>query len=203
MLEPMKWFKAETVDISCNTASLASSLAAPGATSAGMTRYNEGKPRYSLIPASFWEALLSPRAPDHKARMKVLEGVAQVLTFGAKKYGDHNWRKAGSWSSVMDSAMRHCVAILNGETVDAESGLPHWAHLGCNLAFLIEFSTYDLGLDDRFRHQVDVGDTVIPTCLNPIGDVIFSLTNWSEFGQDNNHLADCLDLLVEHVNENL
>lgn len=106
-----------------------------------MLRYNDGKPRLGLVPYSFWALDLSP---------KLLTDVAQVLTFGAEKYTPNNWRKGGSWTAVCDSALRHILlGVMRGEENDPESGLPHLAHVGCNLAFLWEFHRSGTPTDDR------------------------------------------------------
>jgi len=46
----------------------------------GGVKYDQGKPRMSLLPR---EGLIP---------------IVQVLEFGARKYGDYNWRKGMKWS---------------------------------------------------------------------------------------------------------
>src|ERR1700677_2308555 len=58
-----------------------------------------------------------------------LEGLAAVLTFGAKKYAKHNWRGGISYSRLIAALLRHTFAILRGEYTDPESGLPHINHI--------------------------------------------------------------------------
>ncbi len=108
-----------------------------------MFRFNSGKMRLSLVPPS-----LSYYA-------------AATLTYGAVKYEANNWRKAGSWSSVMDSFERHYAAFKTGEDDDPESGLPHLAHMAANIAFLIEFFDKGLGTDDRFRYAGNLQGRVL------------------------------------------
>lgn len=115
-------------------------------TTTTMLRYNTGKPRLSLVPASFFRALWFPGG-IHTA---LLYDTAHVLTFGAMKYDANNWRKAGSWLEVVDCAMRHMIKIQAGESHDVESGIHHAAHVSCNLAFLLEFDDQQSGKDDRF-----------------------------------------------------
>lgn len=74
-----------------------------------------------------------------------------VMAFGAKKYARDNWRKGMAWSRVIDAAMRHLLAIADGEDLDPETGEPHAAHARCCMAFLIEYQKYGLGEDDRFK----------------------------------------------------
>lgn len=96
-------------------------------------RFNSGKARLSLVPTS----------------MTYYTGMG--LTYGEIKYNTHNWRKGFKWSSLIDSLMRHLEAFKEGEDIDAESGLPHLAMIGCNVAFLIEHYDKNLGEDDRFK----------------------------------------------------
>jgi hypothetical protein len=36
---------------------------------------------------------------------------------------------------ILESSMRHLTALLDGEEVDQESGLPHTGHIQCNMMF--------------------------------------------------------------------
>lgn len=94
-------------------------------------RFNAGKPDYSLIPIS------------------TLADEARVWEYGAKKYSRNNWKKGQKWSVPMASLLRHLAAWQDGEDIDSESGLPHLAHIACNVRMLTLFSqTYPEG-DDR------------------------------------------------------
>lgn len=95
-------------------------------------RYNENKPLMSLA---------SPLAS---------EGIASILTFGAKKYAKHNWMKGLPYTEVVDSLLRHVSAFLRGEDTDPESGLLHVDHIQCNAMFLSHFiHAGRTDLDDR------------------------------------------------------
>ena len=83
-------------------------------------KYDSNKIRYSLLP---WIAV---------------KEVVKVLEFGAKKYAVDNWKHIEP-QRYKDAAMRHLVAILEGEWLDEESQLPHAAHCVCCLLFLIWF----------------------------------------------------------------
>lgn len=67
---------------------------------------------------------------------QAIEGLAAVLTFGAKKYAADNWRGGIKNSRLIASLLRHLFAIMRGEYTDPESGLPHIDHVGCNWMFL-------------------------------------------------------------------
>ena len=96
-------------------------------------RFNNGKTRYDLVPVY-----------SH-------EQYAKVLTMGAEKYGDNNWRLGMSWNSVLASLERHLYAFKNGEDTDPESGLHHMAHCAANCMFLIEYSKIYPQGDDRYK----------------------------------------------------
>lgn len=84
--------------------------------------------------------------------------VAEVLTFGAKKYAAHNWRKGIAYSRVYAALQRHLTAWNEGQELDPESGLSHLAHAGCCLMFLLEYSSKQekyQKFDDRYVGEND------------------------------------------------
>lgn len=94
-------------------------------------RFNGGKPDFSLIP------------------LVTLEDEAKVWMYGKQKYAAWNWAKGMPWSVPLACALRHLSAWQRGEDVDAESGLPHLAHVMCNIRMLTLYTkTYPEG-DDR------------------------------------------------------
>lgn len=89
-----------------------------------------------------------------KARMDLLAPeflieTAQVLRFGAAKYGVRNWEKGMSWGRVFGALMRHMWAWWGGEATDPETGRSHLAHAACCLMFLMAYEARGLGTDDR------------------------------------------------------
>lgn len=84
-----------------------------------------------------------------------LEGLARVLQFGAKKYAAHNWRGGISYSRLIAALLRHVFAILRGEYVDPESGLPHIDHVGCCWMFLSHMMKTRPDLDDLYKEKKD------------------------------------------------
>lgn len=76
-------------------------------------------------------------------RRDVLENEARVLKLGADRYGRDNWHKANSAEGkerYTAALMRHVFALLHGEFIDPDSGLPHTAHIRVNAAFLETFA---------------------------------------------------------------
>lgn len=107
---------------------------------AGGMKFDADKPLVDLIDAD------------------ALEELAKVLTFGAKKYAPHNWRKGISYRRLIAAAFRHLLAIMRGEDRDLETGLPHAAHLMCCAMFLIWNMKHKPELDDRWKPEFDDKD---------------------------------------------
>lgn len=98
----------------------------------GGVKYDDNKRRWDLFP---WSSA---------------EEIVKVLEFGAKKYGDHNWRKGMSWSRLFAATCRHLFAWWWGkEDVDPESGLSHLAHAGCCILFALDYVLTKKGTDNR------------------------------------------------------
>lgn len=83
-------------------------------------KHDTGKPRWDLLP------------------LRSVDPIVQVLTFGAVKYGPGNWKHVRPFRARYFSAlMRHLEAWQGGQRLDPETGLPHLAHAGCCLLFLL------------------------------------------------------------------
>jgi hypothetical protein len=108
----------------------------PGAdqiSSTGSLRKNAGKPEFSQLDPRF------------------VEGLMRLMTKGEQKYGKFNWAVGANYSTILDSLMRHYLAICKGEEIDKESGEKHSLHIAANAMFL--FTTMNLNnidLDDRY-----------------------------------------------------
>lgn len=70
-----------------------------------------------------------------------IEGIAEVLTFGAKKYKPNSWQTVPDGKRrYKDALYRHWLAYLKGEEYDLESGLSHLKHIACNAMFLLHLN---------------------------------------------------------------
>ena len=67
-----------------------------------------------------------------------IRAMAEVLTFGARKYKANNWRNCEDINRYKAAYLRHDLAWREGEIHDKESGMPHLWHMMTNLAFFIE-----------------------------------------------------------------
>ena len=85
-------------------------------------KYDKEKLRYDL---------LSPEA---------LEGIVEVLTYGANKYSDDNWKNVSA-KRYEAAAFRHIQAYRKGEKIDKESGLGHLYHAISCLIFIAELES--------------------------------------------------------------
>ena len=74
-------------------------------------------------------------------------GTAEVLTFGAKKYGRKNYLNGagdGEYHCRLYAAIqRHLLAYHAGEKLDPESGMSHLFHASAGLAMLVEMEAYE------------------------------------------------------------
>jgi hypothetical protein len=108
----------------------------------GGTKFDDNKVRMELLPVS------------------ALIGIAEVFTFGAKKYDSWNWAKGIKYSRLYGALLRHMTAWYKGEEIDPESGKSHLYHAGCCLMMLIDTQkNLDKSLDDRPGFYVEISKT--------------------------------------------
>lgn len=68
-----------------------------------------------------------------------LSAVADVGTFGAKRYSRGGWQSVENGQQrYLDACMRHLLAHGKGEAMDAQSGLSHLSHAAWNLLAILE-----------------------------------------------------------------
>ena len=70
---------------------------------------------------------------------QIVRDIAQVRMYGNRKYGDpDSWRRV-ELDRYIDALLRHVIAFAEDPTgLDEESGIPHYKHAACNLAFIAE-----------------------------------------------------------------
>lgn len=78
--------------------------------------------------------------------------MAKAMTFGAKKYSDHNYAAGEGLPrlDLVDAAARHIAAYLEGADTDEESGLHHLAHAGASLLMAVDLIQRGKGKDGRY-----------------------------------------------------
>ena len=101
----------------------------------GGNKFDGGKLRVDLIP------------------VESIEGIAEILTHGAAKYSDNNWREGIKFTRVYGAMLRHLLNWYKGEDIDKDSGLRHLDHAACNIAFLQTYAKYEKydEYDDRIK----------------------------------------------------
>jgi hypothetical protein len=109
--------------------------AARKSTSPGGLKFDGGKPRFSLLRFGMARAL---------------EGVARVLTFGARKYAAHSWREVEEGLDRYSSAFeRHWneMGKHGYASRDEESGELHIDHVVTNALFISELIRKENGIE--------------------------------------------------------
>jgi hypothetical protein len=106
-------------------------------------------------PPLIYKEEVALKFDSDKPRMDLLSvdaqiAIAKIMTFGAKKYGDHNWRKGFNYSRLYAACQRHLTSWWNGDTLDKETKESHLHHAACCLMMLIEHEIRNLGTDDRY-----------------------------------------------------
>jgi len=81
--------------------------------------------------------------------LELMEQVARVREFGARKYSRGNWLKGFKYNRSIAAALRHIMAFKEGEDLDPESGLSHIAHSLCCLEHLLNDIKNHPENDDR------------------------------------------------------
>lgn len=118
------------------TTSDSSGISSPSTNKNSFLKFDTNKPRFDLIDPWFEE------------------DVAKVLTMGAAKYAENNWKLNTDINRYIGALQRHLneikkAAVVSAESsqrsshiantakfFDLESGLQHTAHIACNAMFL-------------------------------------------------------------------
>ena len=91
---------------------------------------DKGKPRITLVPR------------------QIVFDIARVREYGVQKYaegGSDNWKEV-EIERYRDALCRHLLAYLDDpDSKDEESGLYHYQHMSCNMAFICEMEKWRHG----------------------------------------------------------
>jgi len=108
---------------------------------------------------------------------KAIKEVAKVLTFGAQKYDEDNWKKLDNLQNRYTGAsLRHIFAIMEGEDLDPETECYHEAHAICCLLFKLEAKLEARSKEEGLReskpvkHQASIFDDVPTRGFFRVGD---------------------------------
>ena len=87
---------------------------------------------------------------------KALIEVSKVLTFGAQKYDEENWRKLDNLQNrYTGGALRHLFAHMDGELNDPETNYSHLAHAICCLLFKLEIELEKDSKEEGLRELIE------------------------------------------------
>ena len=71
---------------------------------------------------------------------QIMKDVAEIRMYGNAKYGDSDSWKSVEKERYIDALLRHTLEYIeNPRSVDEESGIEHYKHMACNMAFLCAF----------------------------------------------------------------
>ena len=101
-------------------------------------KFDTGKPATHLLPP------------------KAMLCVADVLRYGAEKYGEHNWRAVpDAEKRYIAAALRHIFTAMTGEQpYDPESGIFHIAHAITSLLFILEMEIDKVDTMNQFLDAI-------------------------------------------------
>lgn len=99
-------------------------------------KHDEGKPQIHLVPP------------------QIIWDIAEVRMYGNAKYGDpNNWKAVEKWRYV-DALLRHLLLYLEDpDGVDRESGIKHYKHAACNMAFICDMEAREHVLNEEGEIQ--------------------------------------------------
>lgn len=80
------------------------------------------------------------------APMQILKDIAEVREYGVKKYGSVDSWKEVPIEDYRDALFRHLLEYIKDPSgVDKESGIKHYKHIACNMAFICEMENMEDG----------------------------------------------------------
>jgi hypothetical protein len=100
----------------------------------GGKKNDNKKPRVDLIPIEF------------------TIGTAKALTYGADKYGEHNFREGIDFARLLAAAKRHLELEIAGIEIDKDSNNEHWMHVAASIAMYAFMKKNRPDLDNRYKY---------------------------------------------------
>jgi hypothetical protein len=96
------------------------------------TKHDGSKPNLALTP------------------IEAIWAMGESLSYGAKKYGDDNFREGLHVRRQLAAALRHVYQALEVEDVDAESGCLHLGNAMASIAMAIYTIKHNPQFDNRY-----------------------------------------------------
>lgn len=87
---------------------------------------------------------------------QIVKDIAEVRMCGNRKYGDsENW-KSVEVRCYIDALLRHTLEFVRKlDSVDSESGIAHYKHMACNMAFICEM------MNDNFPQKCKTVEEIL------------------------------------------
>lgn len=128
----------------------------------GPCEYAAHAPAQSLgKPTNPKDAVGVAKVPFSTVPARVVAEIGLAMMEGARKYGRHNYRKAGVRASVYyDATIRHLAAWWEGQDIDPDSGLPHIVKAMAGLCVLRDAQYNAMLTDDRPPPILDAADWI-------------------------------------------
>lgn len=91
-----------------------------------------------------------------------LAWLAEAHLDGAQKYGALNWRTAPiPLTTYTDAALRHLLALREGQDCAPDSLLPHAAHVMAGMSIVLDAQACGTLIDDRVLCRPDAFEGVV------------------------------------------
>lgn len=104
------------------------------------------------------QVMFEPKTAVQLIDPRFIEGIGEVLQYGANKYAANNWMRGMAWVTVFGGILRHLLAFARGEEIDPKdkggSGLPHLYHAACGLMFLCHYAHSNREAHKSFDNRV-------------------------------------------------
>lgn len=95
-------------------------------------------------------SVIPPAALIHEANAMRYGAYEAARKDGGKGYGPYNWRDQPiEFMVYVDAAIRHLMALVDGEDNASDSGVSHLGHARATLGILIDAIENDTVIDDR------------------------------------------------------
>ncbi len=95
----------------------------------------------------------SGKAPISWIPVSAIIGEAKGYAYGGNKYGRNNFKDGLAHTRCLDAALRHILAIVDGEDIDQESQIEHVYLARCSLGIYDWQRLNHPNLDDRYKRK--------------------------------------------------
>ena len=153
-------------------------------------RYNQGKPQWSIVHWKSLEPMVrvleygahkystfeDPEIPGVEIQGKDIP-IAEVGKYRLVRSGVDNWKGGMGRKDLLNCAMRHLMAMMDGEENDKESKEHHLGHVFCNMLFY-SYNLHNNKNEDWCKARTNAGcSNLAIDCFPPLNTPIFKWEN--------------------------